>query len=1164
MKKSPIPSMTFLLKTGVMALCVTFLFINVLFARRILSQEVLEKKVTLIVQNQKLETAINMLEEQVGIKFNYSSRVIDINKKVSFSLSNMTLKSLLDGYFKTIGIGYKLVNNHIVLFEENSSDLLDVLHGAVFADNINGRVVDENGNPVNAASITIKGTTRGTTTNEKGEFTLRAETGDVLEIISLNFTPSSYIVKSHDKDILITLTAVIGDLADVVVIGYGVQKKEALTGAIGVIKASQLGDRVSASPATLLQGLTPGVNVMQSGGYPGAGAGIKIREVASWNGTTDPLFVIDGIIRDKNVFAALNPADIDNISILKDAASASIYGMQAGNGVVLVTTKRGSSEKTQISYSGSYTFNKPTVIPGRMSAYDNFAFHNSILSQRNIPQTDPQYYTPDELEYFKTHSYDWLANTWQTPNNTNHLLSVSGGSKAIRYYVSGGYLSQNGATSNSYNKYNLIAKLDGQINSSLSFMLDLNASWDNGSRPYWPADGGALNLGNTYNRILMVIPSRPDFINGLPVGNLDNTNVANLAKGAGGYIRPANNYLSPTFQLKYNIPGIKGLSAKGVFAYNTYNGYSRTFANAPYIYYFKTAGEHKHIITDQLDSSRAGGYKVLDGAVVAGTGAPQQLSETWQKNSNYQLDLMLNYARAFGKHNISGFIGYEQLSGKGQIISGRAAYYNNIDYQQIDGGSTSSVNRYVSGNQQNLNGQASYFGRLDYNYDGRYMIGVTFRADGSYIFPPDKRWGYFPAASAAWNISNESFFQAYKKTIDYLKLRVSYGLTGSNNTNPWQWQQAYNFKASSGAYIGNSMTPGISLGGTTNPNITWEKNYNTNVGIDIALPDRLVSATVEYWYKKTTDILGARNASVPATVGATLPAVNYGQASAKGWEINVNHEKQFDDFFYKAGINWSTSSNKYLLVDQPTSVRSLDNKIGNPVNGLITGYVSEGIIRTQAQADAILAKTPGFTTFGYKPQPGMLLYKDIRGPYGKDTPDGIIDANDQIPISYNSVPRINYGFNITAGWKNIQVTAIFAGMAKYDIMPVQTFARDPYTLQGYNTLSMWKDAWTPQTAETATLPSAAMNDVSGMSNAEVQSTFWLTNGAFLRFKTLLINYNLPAKWFKNTQLQSARFYFNAENLFCWNHTGYYDPELGGDFRLYPLMKNFTFGANINF
>ena len=1120
------------------------------------------QKINLDESGSSLKKVLRQIKKQTGYVFFYDSNDVN-NKTVTVHLKDASLNDALTQCLKDQSLSYKIINNTVVLQQIDPAVKEKTPAAPVAQITIKGQVLDHTNLPLPGVTIRVKGSEKLSLSDNNGKFSIDVpDDKAILVFTSIGFVKKEVRV-TPGAEMVVKLETDVSSLSELVVVGYGTQKRENLTGAVSVVNSSSLDDRPTASAANLLQGLAAGLTVTTNGSYPGAGANIKIRESSTWAGGSDPLYVIDGFVRDAGTFATINPADIDNISLLKDAASTAIYGIRGGNGVILVTTKHGVANKTFISYNASYTRNTREITPSRMNAFDAYTFANQAYADKGLPATDPSYYTPDELDYFKTHSYDWLKDTWRNPWNTSHNLSVSGGSNAAKYYISAGYFQQDGATSNSFDKYNFSAKLDGQISDRWSYNLNIKTEWDNGSRPFWAYDYGDFNLSNIYNRLLMVTPGRPSFINGLPVGNFDNTNTASLAKGNGGYTKPTHNNITPTFQLKYDIPGISGLSAKGTFAYNTTNGYTKAWRNAPYIYYFQTSGAHNHIVTNQLDLTRSGGYQILDQAQISGIGAPTELQESYMQSSNYQLDLMLNYEHTFGLHNITAFAGYEQSAFRGHFSTIWDDNYANPNYQQINGGSSNSTDWYIRGDENQPTGFASYFGRIDYNYASKYMIGFTLRADGSYIFPENKRWGYFPAVSAAWNIAKEKFFTDYTRYLDVLKLRLSYGITGTDNTGPWQWQQTYNFNSSSGIYLGSSLPPSTTLGSTVNPNITWEKNHNYNLGLDLGMPKKILTATVDLWYKKTTDILGARLASVPGTVGASLPAVNYGIASAKGIELSFSHEQRINDFFYRVAANWAYSANKYVKVDQAASVRGYQNLIGQPINGVIWGYVSQGIIRTQQDVDNILqANGPNFTIFGSKPQPGMLMYKDIRGPLGTDGPDGKIDGNDQQIISKNGIPRVNYGFNFTFGWKGLNLTAIFSGLGRYDIMPTDVYYRRP--LPGNDNLTIWKNAWTAQTAATATMPSPIMNDWQGTSNAEVSSTFWLKNGAFLKLKSLIADYSLPAGLLAKSKIKAVKFYLSGENLFEWNHTKDWDPELGGDFRTYPVLKGVTFGLNVTF
>lgn len=1119
-------------------------------------------KITLSLKGVKLTKLFKAIEKETSYRFAFSNDIIPSDKLVSINLKESSLTDILNSVLSDTKLKYRIVDESgIVVISEKVPD--PVIEEAANLYTLTGKVTGDKDEPLSGVTVQVKGTPKATTTSTDGSFSINVAPNDNMLVFSFIGMVTQEVKIDGKFSVQVKLQLVDNSMNEVVVVGYSTQRRANVTGAVGVISSKGFSDRPTSSPANLLQGLTPGITVTTQGSYPGAGANIKIRESSTWQGGNNPLYVIDGFVRDAMAFASINPADIDNISILKDAASAAIYGIRGGNGVVLVTTKQGVADKTTISYNASYTLNTREITPSRMNAFEAFSFANDAFSQKNLAPNDPSFYTPDELDYFKRHSYDWLKDTWENPWNTSHNLSVSGGTKAAKYYISGGYIHQQGATSNSYNKYNMTAKLDGQITNRLSYNLNFRGDWDNSSRPYWAYDDGDFNLSNIYNRLLMVNPGRPSFINGLPTGNFDNTNTANLAQGSGGYTRPANNNFSPTFQLKYEIPAVKGLSIKTTFAYNTANSYTKGWRNSPYIYYFQTAGTNNHIVTDQLDESRSGGAKVIDGAQTGGTGATTQLTESYGQSSNYQLNLMLNYERSFGKHNISALGGYEQSEYQGHFSNIRANNFANPDYQQMNGASSNSTDWRIGGDLYQPTGFASYLGKVDYNYSSKYLVSVTVRQDGSYVFAPENRWGTFPSISAGWNISKEHFFSKYNKYVDYLKLRVSYGITGTDNTAPWQWRQSYNFNSFSGNYLGGGITPSTSLGATINPAITWEKNRSYNIGLDFGTPRRMISGTIDYWYKKTTDILGVRNASVPNTVGAGLPAVNYGKAAAQGFEFSLTHENHIGDLFYRVSANWAISDNKLLTVDQAASVRDYQNLLGQPINGVIRGYVSEGIIRSQQDIDNILkANGANFTIFGNKPRLGMLMYKDLRGPLGVDKPDGLIDGNDQNIISKNGIPRINYGFNFTVGWKGINLTSIFAGLARYDIMPTDVYYTRP--LPGNNNLNMWKGAWTPENANTATLPSAIMNDWQGTSNAEVASSFWLKNGSLFRLKSLIVDYNLPAKLLQSSKIKGIRFYFSGENLLIWSQIKDWDPELGGDFRTYPILKGFTFGFNATF
>ncbi len=1113
-------------------------------------------------QNLTIERFIREVESQTNYLFVYSKSEIDTGEQVTLPAREVSVKSALDKISVNAKLSYLYDNDYIVLTKRElspESAFTVVMQGIT----ITGTVTDATGEPMPGLNVIIKGTTTGVITNSDGSYSVSVADRDAILVFSFIGYAKQEIAVGDRTNINVVMEEDSKEIEEVVVVGYGTRKKEHLTGSIATVRSKTFDSRSSASPATMLQGTAAGLTVLQTANYPGAGASIKIREKSSFasSSTTEPLYVIDGIQKTARDFALLNPADIDNISILKDAASAAIYGMKAGNGVVLITTKTGSAGKPNINFSSAFSTRRPTMFPEYMNAFELASAVNKTYELKGLTPSDPAWFADDELEYFKTHTYqnDWKDAVWMNnPSDQVYNLSVSGGAEKYGYYISGSYLKQKGATNNNYEKYTFLAKVTGKVAEGLDFSLNINASFDNSQRPYW-AYGNTDDLRGLIARAMgSAAPFRPVFINDMPVGNTDNTNMGALARGEGGYVKKDGNTFSPIFELKYKLPWVDGLAVKVRGNYSLVNSYNKTLGLAPWVYFFKTAGTHNHIITDELD------YRTLDAAQTGGTGSTQRLTTRYDRSHFYQMNYLVEYNNTFGLHDISAVAGYEQLRNAGDWMNTTVDGFPNLNYTEVDGslGKSDEKKRWVGGDQKDLWSQASYIARVDYSYGGRYLLGLTFRADGSYKFAPGERWGYFPGISAGWNIARESFFSSLNPYIGTMKLRASWGITGTDNVDPWLWQQSYGYASSSGFLFNGEVVPKTTLAGTINPGITWEKNRNIGFGLDAAMPNNLFFISLDYWNKRTTDILGPRVASIPEEVGASLPAVNYGIASAHGFELTAGHENRIGDLTYRISGNISFFKNKIVEMDQAAAVRSFENRIGTPTDGGMWGYVCEGIIRTQADVDRIMQEHgPDFTIFGVAPKPGMLMYSDLRGPVGVDNPDGKIDGNDQKYISWNGIPRISYGFNISAEWKYFDLSANFAGFARYE-----GYARGNWFLPNgwYNNQTYWNDQWTPENTN-AKLPSGGwQGDVMGVNNVNQASTFWLQNRSFMRLKSLVIGCNIPTA--KLAPIKSVRIYLSGENLFeitAGDWMRYSDPELG-DGGNYPILRSFTAGVSINF
>lgn len=1026
---------------------------------------------------------------------------------------------------------------------------------------VSGKVTNSEQQPLPGVTVSVKGTARQTATDSNGQYAI----ADIPDTSVLVFSILGMKTQERSVSGLTTLDVQMEEetilLEEMVAVGYGkVMRKEELTGSIATVEAAMLANKAAPSTINLLQGAAAGVTVNQDVSYPGMAGSIKVRETSSWQGSSQPLFVIDGIISTTADFSRLSPADIESISVLKDAASAAIYGMRAGNGVILVTTKQGNLGKVQMTYQTSYGMQSPTSRVGRPSTYTQALLNNDAFRNWGAADDNPGMYTQDELDYFKNNSFDPLEGVLGNPAIQTHDLTMSGGAGDTRYYISGSYLNQDGYTRNyNFNKYSLLAKLDGKINQQLSFNLTLNLAWNGAQQPYFNGDGDQRQE-TAFGWMVATAFNRPNYINGSPV--YTGENMVQIINGEAGFSKPKSNLVKPIFKLKYQVPFVQGLSVSGVFSYNNTYDYMKRFVTVPKGYAFKMTGGHGHIYSDEIDTSQGvNGLVPIPQTQSSIGGANNQLNVNTSRNYGYNLQFLADYERTIGKHTIAALAGYEQWETWGDYLNAWGRNYVNTNYQEINGADPDVIHRQPSGSQMNLSGQSSYFGRLDYNYDRKYMLGFTFRADGTYIFPPDSRWGYFPAGSVAWNVSEEHFFEPLKPYVSGFKIRAAYGLTGSSAVSPWQWQQSYNYFSSINYILDGAISAGTGIGGVINPDITWEKNSQLDLGLDITFFDRLGSLSVGYWQKKTTDILAPRTASTPNTVGAVLPDVNYGEAAARGFELVLGHDNAIGAFRYGISGNLAFSSNKYLKIDQAHTVRDYENLIGHPVAGRIMGFHSEGIIRSQADVDRILAEHgDDFTIFGYKPQPGMLMYTDLRGPLGVDGPDGKIDNYDLDYLSNNGIPRISYGFNVNAAWKGLALDLSFAGFARYTGVVDQYHGRKPYAVFGV-WFDMWEDFWTPENPN-ASMPDPTWHDWIKGYNIDPVSTFWLQNRNFLRLKYVNLSYTVPTHLVNHVGLKGATVFMGGENLLTFSKY-YLDPEQAG-IRMLPVLKSFTLGAKITF
>jgi TonB-linked SusC/RagA family outer membrane protein len=889
-----------------------------------------------------------------------------------------------------------------------------------------------------------------------------------------------------------------------------------------------------ANVSNALAGRMSGLYVNQASGAPGYAAAIRIRSINTWKSTgNDPLYVIDGIILDKRSFDMLDYTEIENISVLKDAASASVYGARAANGVILVTTRTGKEGKFRMNYGYSYSFDQPSKLPDYASSAEMVKFANHGASVAGIAPS----YDEEEIAYFNQHDFGnaWFDRAYRDPTLQKHTLNASGGSDRIKYFIGMNYFDQTAFIKNGdYQKVNIRSNVDANFTNELSGTFKL--AYNEGTRNHYAfaEDQSGFNTTETFgtvwmrllnfNRLMSPVTSDGKYINPGWIGNP----LAFIEEG--GTNRRKDSNIDVNIGLTYKLPFVEGLSVSANYSRNYSNATVKLYEVKPTLYNVVQKGSHGAIYTDEIISVQPSPYP-----------QKERLVKTSETSNDYQLNFSVNYARSFGKHNVDAVFVYEQSEGAYDYFDAVRENFPLVHTDQFWATSADRLDSYVSGNESE-SGRASYIGRATYDYDEKYFLTAAARYDGSMRFGPDYRWGLFPSIQAGWVISKENFFNT--SVIDFLKVRTSLGLTGNDAVGGWAWSESY---STVGNYLFSSLEPQVRYGGIVNRVLTWEKTRDWNIGLD----SRFLNGyflNLEYYNRHNYDILDSRIASLPRSFGGSMPPENYGIVDANGFEVELGYRGRVKDVNYSVAGNFSYATNIVKLRDVAENVRDPDNP-----NGRSTDYmrmlVSTGIIRTQAELDAI---PEGYTIYGQKPALGALNFEDVSGL--DNVPDGKIDDYDvQILKGKHTVAPYMFGLNLTADWKGFGIDVLFQGLAGvYKVF-------DDGAGRNYKSLTFWNDSWTPENVH-ATYPQIVPW---GYNSDTRVSTFWLENSSYLRLQQLSLKYSLPKNLIKKARLSDATFLLSGTNLFTLTKFDYYEPASDGIYT-YPTMKTYTLGVNISF
>ena len=1127
---------------------ILFLSLSQAFAIDSYSQQT---KLSLDLKNAKVEDVLDKIEKSSEFFFMYNKGMVDVERKIDIQVDGKGINQILDKVFENTGISYSITNRQILLIN-NSVINKGVELNSQQQRSVSGKVTDASGGSLPGVSVVVKGTTTGTITDSDGKYSLSNVPSNATLQFSFVGMKTQEVAVGSKSIINVVLEEETVGIEEVVAIGYGMQKKATLTGAIASIKGDDILTTKSTSVVSSIQGKISGVQIRQQTGEPG-----KFNSLVSIRGFGAPLLVIDGVARDgMSDFERLNPEDIESISVLKDA-SAAIYGMNSDNGVLIVTTKKGTKGDAKFTYNSFFGTKAPTSMNKNVDAYTYRLMKNEMNKNTGLAPA----FADDVLEKWKAgtepgyQDYNWIENTLKNfTTQQQHNLSVSGGNEKLTFYTSLGYMEDNGLLSSNiqkYKKYNFRTNITAQLTKDLKAVVSIAGKADDNKGPQigyiWVfkpiviADRGYTPFTPNNPAHISRIP--PEWNNPYALANED----------IAGYEKWSNVQYQSSIDLTYTVPFVKGLKLGLLGAYdgNVYN-----WSNLQKMYY---------------------SYDFL-------TDAPSATKSNLYKNSNNlfarkNLQAQINYQNTFNKiHNLGATFVYEVRDLNYNYLQAQRQYDDMYTHDIIDQGSLTNMSN--AGNRSNQKFM-SVLGRLNYSYKDKYLIEFAFRNDGSYRYAPNKRWAFFPSASGGWRVSEEPFIKNNLPFVSNLKIRGSYGLMGADAGNAFEYYEGYKFGGIGGGYVMNNgvLTLGMVPPGVVNDNLTWIKTRTADIGVDIDLWNGKLGITSDIFQKNRDGLLGNRVQSVPNTFGASFPQENINSDLVRGIEIMISHKGNIGALTYGVSAN-ATYARKYLVYTEKAPYASTMQKWkdvwgSDRVLGREWGYSYSGRYTdiTQYQTAPLLGGTNGNS----KMLPGSYKITDANN-------DGIINGNDQLPTFWSGQyqgfagnPPLQFGLTLNGTWKGLDINILLQGTS---LSTIYTQAGD---IWGYGAQpNLWEkylDRW--HTADPAADPyNPSTQWISGEFPA-LRSNFngttdnlttdkWRLNATYLRLKSVELGYSLPKEITRELKVDNLRIYLSGFNLYTFANklVKGFDPEREeSDYTAdltYPLMKSYNLGININF
>ncbi|MEQ6120018.1 TonB-dependent receptor [Reichenbachiella sp. MALMAid0571] len=1073
-------------------------------------------------QNDNLITVFEKITQETGLEFIYNKREFRNQVKFNRKYKNQSLYDVLMDISEMADVQFRQINSNI-----NVKTRLNRYSnkGAVFVQediDVSGKITDENGENLPGASVIIKGTTNGTTSDVEGNYKLSAPDDAVL-VVSFVGYKNVEVQLGNQNVIDIQMEIDAERLEEVLVVGYGTQKRVNVTGAVATVNSKELTQVPVAATSQALAGRLPGLISKQSEGKPGSAPSISIRGFGS------PLIIVDGIQQDN--YYNIDPNEIESFSVLKDAAAA-VYGSRAGNGVILITTKRGKNGPPTINFSASTSVQTPTVYPEFVDSWE----YAIIQNEANEFAGQAPAYTDEEIQKYKDGTdpdypnvdhYSEVIKKWSALKMYN--LNMSGGSDNVDYFLSAGYMFQDGIYNSdgvNMKRYNVRSNVDVRLAKNLSVGLDLSARTTNNHDVPFNSQAIFQTIGTTTNKYPA---SYPDPTKIPYVGRSSHNPQIKINPDLSGYDNTNRQYLTGALTLKYNIPFVKGLSVKARGNYVGDRSYEKTWTIPYSTYYYD---------------------RVNDDYAVASTGGNYSLSEENSREEMLTFQGFIDYEKTFSDHEIKGLLVSE-------IIDTRSNWFNGYK----DGFISGAVDQMFAGSSENMstNGSAfeesrmSYVGRLNYVYKSRYLLEGTLRYDASSRFASDYRWALFPSLSLGWRLSEEQFIRDNFSFIDNMKLRLSYSHTGYDlNAGAYQYLSTYSY--STQYVFGNTPYKTIKNNGIENPFISWEDIYTYNSGLEVDLWNGLLGVEFDWFYRLRKGILGSRTSTLPNTFGASLPQENINSIDNRGIELVLKHRNRINDFNYSIDGNISWTRSKYVdyaeqEYDDPDEER-LYKRTGQWTNRTF-GYKTDGFFQTQAEIDEspIDYDQKGNSTL----QPGMIKYVDVND-------DKVINWRDRVEIGRNGTPEIMFGLNLSCEYKGFDLSMLWQGASNFNL----EFSQNMRTLTINNVWNSYKflydGRWTPEN------PNADFPRTTNGHNSYMNTTsdLWLKSASYLRLKSFSVGYSLPQKLINKISLNKVRIYLAGYNTLTISKLGKFpfDPEGIGHSWTYPLYKSYSVGLNI--